>query len=118
MIAHKCICLAEQSPLKNNVKKTCTAHYYLPTLTDSESRSCFEPHPGSVQSSKWPLTFMKTLNTSTDKTMWEEQKLVIDDISRKGSVHDCRSRFVSFKLASFSSGVSRKGFITLRDVYD
>ena len=58
------------------------------------------------------------LNTSTDKTMWEEQKLVIDDISRKGSVHYCRSRFVSFKLASFSSRVSRKGFITLRDVYD
>ena len=30
-------------------------------------------------------------NTSTDKTMWdsEEQKLVIDDINRKGSMHYC-----------------------------
>ena len=39
-------------------------------------------------------------NTSTDKTMWEEQKLVIDDINRKGSMHYCMNRDISFKLAS------------------
>jgi hypothetical protein len=27
------------------------------------------------------------LNTSTDKTTWEEQKLVVDNISRKGSIY-------------------------------